>query len=88
MQALSQTRRRDGAIYWGLYQDLSDPGRFVETIVVESWVEHKRQFERVTKSDQVIEERVRSFHIGDEPPKVSQMIYAERRNGRVSQSPC
>ncbi|ARV58107.1 MFS transporter [Nostocales cyanobacterium HT-58-2] len=76
MQALSQIRRRDGAIQWGLYQDLSNPGRFVETALVESWAEHKRQFERVTNTDKVIEERVRAFHIGDEPPKVSQMIYS------------
>jgi MFS family permease/quinol monooxygenase YgiN len=76
MQALSQIRRRDGAIQWGLYQDLSDPGRFVETALVESWVEHKRQFARVTNADKVIEERVRAFHISNEPPKVSQMIYS------------
>jgi MFS family permease/quinol monooxygenase YgiN len=88
MQVLSRTRRRDGAIQWGLYQDLSDPGRFVETIVVESWVEHKRQFERVTNSDRAIEERAREFHVGDEPPKVSQMIYANYTDGRGSQQPC
>jgi MFS family permease len=76
MQTLSQIRRRDGAIQWGVYQDLSDPSRFVETLLVESWVEHKRQFARVTNADRVIEERVRAFHIGNEPPKVSQMIYS------------
>lgn len=88
MQAISLIRRRDGAIQWGLYQDLSDPGRFVETIVVESWAEHRRQFERVTKSDQVIEDRVRGFHIGKEPPKVSQMIYANSIEGRDLRERC
>lgn len=39
MQALSKIRRRDGAIQWGLYQDLSNPSRFVETLLVESWAE-------------------------------------------------
>lgn len=77
MQALSQIRRRDGALQWGLYQDLSDPSRFVETALVESWAEHKRQFARVTNADRVIEEQVRAFHIGDEPPKVLQMIYSD-----------
>jgi MFS family permease/quinol monooxygenase YgiN len=88
MQALSLTRRRDGAIQWGMFQDLSDPGRFVETIVVESWAEHKRQFERVTNTDRVIEERVRAFHIGDEPPKVSQMIYANYTDRKGFRQPC
>jgi MFS family permease len=88
MQALSVTRRRDGAIQWGLYQDLSDPGRFVETVVVESWAEHKRQYERVTNADRAIEERARAFHIGDEPPKVSQMIYSNYTDGEGVRQPC
>ncbi|GAB4180702.1 MAG: MFS transporter [Coleofasciculaceae cyanobacterium] len=88
MQALSVTRRRDGAIQWGLYQDLSDPGRFVETVVVESWAEHKRQYERVTNADRAIEERARAFHIGDEPPKVSQMIYSNYTDGKGVRQPC
>jgi MFS family permease/quinol monooxygenase YgiN len=88
MQALSLIRRRDGAIQWGMYQDLSDPSRFVETMVVESWAEHKRQFERVTNADRVIEERARAFHIGDEPPKVSQMIYSNYTDGKGVRQPC
>jgi MFS family permease len=80
MKALSHTRRRDGAIHWGLYQDLSDCQRFVETIIVESWAEHQRQFERVTNSDRAIEDTARAFHIGDKPPKVTQMIY-DKCNG-------
>ncbi len=88
MQALSQARRRDGAIQWGLYQDLSDPGRFVETMVVESWAEHRRQFERVTNADRAIEERTRAFHIGAEPPKVSQMIYSNYTDSRGFRQPC
>jgi MFS family permease/quinol monooxygenase YgiN len=77
MQAISRIRRRDGAIQWGLFQDLSDPGRFVETILVESWAEHERQFERTTNSDRTFEERAWAFHVGHEPPKISQMIYTE-----------
>lgn len=78
MQQLSQIRRRDGAIRWGLFQDLANPERFVETALVESWLEHQRQFHRVTNADRAIEELVRSFHIGPEPPKISQMIYVDR----------
>ncbi|BAZ09994.1 major facilitator superfamily protein [Calothrix sp. NIES-4071] len=77
MQALAQIRRRDGAIQWGLYQDVSDPSRFIETALVESWAEHRRQFERVTVSDKVIEDRVLAYHIGNEAPKVSEMVYSK-----------
>lgn len=77
MHVLSKIRRRDGAIQWGLYQDVSNPSKCVETALVESWVEHRRQFDRVTNSDRVIEDRVMAFHIGEAPPKVSQMIYSK-----------
>ncbi len=76
MQILGTIRRRDGAMQWGLFHDLSQCGRFVESFIVESWAEHKRQFERVTNADKSVEELARAFHIGDTPPKVSQMLYA------------
>ncbi|AKG24814.1 MFS transporter [Calothrix sp. 336/3] len=88
MKTLSQIRRRDGAFYWGIYQDLSQPGRFVETIVVESWAEHQRQFARVTNADRQIEEKARSFHIGEQPPKVSQMLYANYTDNQGLRQPC
>jgi hypothetical protein len=61
---------------------------FVETMMVESWAEHKRQFERVTNADRVVEDRVRAFHVGEEPPKVSQMIYANYTEGSGLRQPC
>ncbi|KAF3890821.1 MFS transporter [Tolypothrix bouteillei VB521301] len=88
VQALGKIRLRDGAIQWGVYQDLSQPSRFVETSIVESWAEHKRQFERVTMQDKVTEERVLAFHIGEAPPKIAQMIYANYTDARGFRQPC
>ncbi|KYC35134.1 MFS transporter [Scytonema hofmannii PCC 7110] len=88
VQAIGKIRLRDGAIQWGVYQDLSDPTRFVETSIVESWAEHKRQFERVTMQDKVIEERVRAFHVGEAPPKLTQMIYSNYTDARGFRQPC
>ena len=74
MQVSRVIRLRDGGTNWGLYQDSSDVSRVVETFVVESWAEHQRQHERVTRSDRAVEEAVRSFHQG-EGPKVSHLFY-------------
>jgi hypothetical protein len=74
MRSLHLVRRRDGAIRWGLFSDTADPGRCLETFVVESWAEHLRQHERFTMADRLAEEQVRTFHIGDGPPKVSHLI--------------
>lgn len=77
MQDLRRIRRRDGAISWGLYHDASDPQRYLESFVVESWVEHLRQHRRATTSDFEISERVRAYHLGPESPQVSHLISAE-----------
>ena len=76
MRALSLIRRRDGAIRWGLFEDLAEPGRYLETFIVETWVEHLRQHERLTVADRVVEDQVRAFHIGEVPPRVAHLIYA------------
>jgi MFS family permease len=50
MRQVERHRRRTGAYQWGLFRDLADPERFVETFVVDSWAEHLRQHERRTAS--------------------------------------
>jgi MFS family permease len=73
MAQLERTRRRDGAIEWGLYQDTSDPVRWLETFLVESWVEHLRQHERVTVSDRALQDQVYAL-IADGEPRVSHFV--------------
>ena len=74
MRDMRRVRRRDGAFRWGLYSDTADPGRFVETFVVESWAEHLRQHTRTTEADRKIEERAFAFHLGDDPPEAKHLI--------------
>ena len=76
MHEVSISRRRDGAIRWGLFHDTAIFNRYLETFVVESWAEHLRQHERVTVADRAAQERASSFHIGETPPVVSHLIYA------------
>lgn len=82
MRPLNLIRRRDGAIRWGLFQDAADPGRFLETFMVETWMEHLRQHERLTVADRAVEEMVFAFHTGPERPKVTHLIYTYGRRGR------
>jgi quinol monooxygenase YgiN len=74
MDALRRARRRTGALAWGLFEDAADRGRYVEYFIVESWLDHLRQHERVTISDRRLQEAVRAFHVGKEAPVVSHLV--------------
>jgi hypothetical protein len=73
----SRQRRRDGAYDWGIFEDPADDGRFIETFMTDSWLEHLRLHRRVTKSDRISEQAVRHFQIGD-GPKTTHLISAQR----------
>jgi MFS family permease len=74
MRRLRNTRLRDGAIRWDLFVDAANPQRYVESFVVDSWVEHLRQHERTTVADRDVATQVRSFHVGADPPLVTHLI--------------
>jgi hypothetical protein len=76
MHELRRVRRRDGAYRWDLYADLEQPGCYLETFVVDSWSEHLRQHDRLTVDDLELTKLTRSFHRGDEPPKVRHLLWA------------
>jgi MFS family permease len=82
MREMARIRRRDGAVDWGLYHDAADPNRYIETFVLDSWVEHMRQHARMTVSDRAIEERARA--LASAPPKVSHFLYAYQPEARYN----
>jgi predicted MFS family arabinose efflux permease len=73
----SRERRRDGAYDWGIFEDPADEGRFIETFLTDSWLEHLRLHQRVTKADQISEQAVRRFQIGA-GPKTTHLISAQQ----------
>jgi MFS family permease len=78
VRRLEAIRRRDGAIRWNVYRDTEDATRWVETFVVESWLEHLRQHERITASDRVVLDAARRFHRGADGPRIRHHIAAPR----------
>jgi len=77
MQDMRRVRRRGGALNWAIYEDILQPGIFVETFVVGSWMEHLRQRERYTMNDKKIQNRVLGFHQGSDLPEVRYLIAPE-----------
>jgi MFS family permease len=79
--ALRHIRERDGAVSWGLFQDLADPSRWIETFVLETWAEHLRQHERITVEDRHVEDTVRAFQVNGEPAIVKHHIAGDFEHG-------
>jgi predicted MFS family arabinose efflux permease len=73
---LAAERRRDGAYDWGVFEDAADEGRFIETFLLDTWVEHLRQHQRVTKADRMVQEVVTRFDTRG-TPNVTHFIAAE-----------
>ncbi|QLJ06500.1 MFS transporter [Streptomyces sp. NEAU-sy36] len=72
MRHVARSRRRTGALSWGLYQDGRDPDRFVENYLVASWSEHLAQHHsRLTANDRRFEERARALLVAGTAPEVT-----------------
>ena len=79
-QVMDRTRRarlRQGALSWGLFRDVMQPGRYVEYFVDENWVEHQRRLGRFTAFDAELRARRNAFHLGSEPPVVRRYVADE-----------
>ena len=73
---LGYARKRDGAYAWGVYEDVADGGRFIETFSIESWLEVLHQRERATNADEMLRSRVRQLL--KEAPRITIGVSPER----------
>jgi len=80
LDLLSHERGRDGAYAWGLFEDAAEPDRFLETFLVESWLEHLRQHKRVTNADRALQQHVHRLLKG--PPTVTHLVEAHSLPGK------
>jgi MFS family permease len=74
MQEVGEMRRRNGAYFWDLFHDSSDPDRFIESFMDESWVEHLRQHERVSVADREIQRRAKAFLASGESTRTAHWL--------------
>jgi MFS family permease len=77
---VGRERKRDGAYAWGLYEDTAHPDRVLETFLVDSWLEHLRQHQRVTNADRLVQEHVRK--LVREEPRITHYIGTPRTAGK------
>ena len=73
MKRYRLTRRRDGASRWEIFRDIQNGDRYFEMFLVPSWAEHLRQHERQTKSDEELDNQIRSCVT--EEPTVHHLLY-------------
>ena len=92
LDELAHERKRDGGFAWGLFEDTVDRGRFLETFLIESWLELMHQHERVTNADRLFEEQILRLLAG--APHISHLLARERhhrtrrrRRGRPAAAP-
>lgn len=69
-----RTRLSKGAIGWELLHDISQPGRYVEQIVEESWTGHLRRFHPGTAAARALRERRLPFHLGYRAPVMTRHV--------------
>jgi MFS family permease len=78
LEAIAQlriVRRRLGATRWGIFEDVTVPGRFMETFLMPSWEDYVRQRDRYSVADHAIDASVASFHRGATPPVVTRLVH-------------
>ena len=61
IRELGRTLKSEGMAYWELFQDPVDIGHYLEIRIADTWTDHMRQHERVTKNVQVMEDRIREL---------------------------
>lgn len=79
MQDLRRIRLREGAFFWTLFQDIEERKKFVECFMIESWLDHLRQHERISIADRDSQDKASSFHKGSSPPQVKHFIAYNKR---------
>ncbi len=74
MRELGHALKSEGLAYWEIFQDPLDTSHYIEIRIAETWTEHMRQHERITKNIQFMEDKIRALVKDGTPPIVSHYI--------------
>ncbi|HEY6657489.1 MAG TPA: MFS transporter [Nitrososphaeraceae archaeon] len=74
VRELGRILKSEGMAYWELFQDTTDIGHYIEIRIADTWTDHMRQHERVTKNVQVMEDRIRELIKDGPQPIISHYI--------------
>jgi quinol monooxygenase YgiN len=66
--------KSEGMSYWEVFQDPADKGHYLEIRIADTWTDHMRHHERVTKNVQIMEDKVRELLKDCPEPIVSHFI--------------
>jgi MFS family permease len=69
---------RNGAFTWRLHEDLGRPNTYRVEMLYPSWTEYLLMQERLTKAEQAVIEKARSFHVGAKPPEFRHFLCVNR----------
>jgi len=90
MKHVRMVHLRNGAFSWRLHEDLARLNTFRIEIMVPSWSQYILQYERLTKAEKIILERVKGFHVGESSIEermflcVNKELHSHRRVERPS----
>jgi hypothetical protein len=71
---LGNILKSEGMVYWKLFQDPADINHYLEIRIADTWTDHMRQHERVTKNVKILEDRIRALVKDCPTPIVSHYI--------------
>jgi MFS family permease len=74
VRELGRILRSEGMAYWELFQDPVDIGHYIEIRIADTWTDHIRQHEYVTKNVQAMEDRIRALIKDCPQPIISHYI--------------
>jgi quinol monooxygenase YgiN len=74
MEEVRRMRHRNGSFSWQLMQDTENPQRWIELFFDESWIDHLRHHNRVTRAELKIESAARRFQIAGKPVRIRHLL--------------
>jgi MFS family permease len=74
MEEVRRMRQRNGSFSWQLMQDTENPQLWIELFFDESWHDHLRHHNRVTRAELKIESAARRFQIAGKPVRIRHLL--------------